>query len=115
MFANICEQYDIIVSNPPYIPTSDLVDLEPSVKNFEPMLALDGKQDGLYFYKQIAQDAPQFLKNGGKLFLEIGQGQAHDVVNLLQENFKDILVLKDYAQNERMICATKKEKEAKKL
>lgn len=113
LFEDITNKFDMIVSNPPYIKTKELQTLEPSVKDWEPMLALDGKQDGLYFYKQIAKLAPKHLKEGGVLWLEVGAGQAQQVAELLQTDFCDIVIRKDYAQIDRMISARKKTKETK--
>lgn len=111
MFAglNKKQKYDIIVSNPPYIKSGDIEGLDKEVKFFDPLIALDGGDDGLLFYKKIASESPQFLKKNGMLFLEIGFGQAKDVAKLLRKNFVKIKVLKDYNQIERIIIARKKE------
>ena len=74
--------YDLIVSNPPYIPSGDIAALEPEVRDFEPRQALDGGADGLDFYRRIAAEAPAFLEAGGDLVLEIGAGQ-HEAVAAL--------------------------------
>lgn len=100
------KKFDAIVSNPPYIRTLDIVGLDEEVKNYDPSLALDGGEDGLKFYRIIASHAPQHLKKGGWLFLEIGQGQFKDVEKLLQEaGFVDISSKKDYAKIVRVIRA----------
>lgn len=110
MFDKISQKYDIIVSNPPYIPTSDIETLDPSVKNFEPKLALDGGPDGLDFYRIIAKNSFKFLKNDGKLFLEIGFNQANAIKKLLEPNFFDINIYKDLSGKDRFIQATNRGK-----
>ena len=103
------QKYDIIVSNPPYIPTKDIESLDKEVKNYDPKLALDGGTDGLDFYKIIANESFKFLKRDGMLFLEIGIGQADQVKKLLKKNFSKIQVVKDYNNIERIIIARKKD------
>ena len=99
-------KFDVIVSNPPYIRTLDISGLDDEVKNFDPSLALDGGEDGLKFYRIIAEQAPMHLKNGGWLFLEIGKGQFKDVEKLLsQAGFVDISAKKDYAKIIRVVKA----------
>lgn len=105
MFNNVTSTYDIIVSNPPYIPSGDIKSLTKEVKKFDPKRALDGGQDGLKFYRIIADIAPQFLTRQGKIYLEIGKGQEEDIVALLEENFENITVIKDYAGVNRIIKA----------
>jgi release factor glutamine methyltransferase len=77
-------RFDMIVSNPPYIPAVELATLQQEVRGFEPMSALDGGADGLDFYRQITQDAPEHLNPGGWLLFEVGAGQAPDVLGLLR-------------------------------
>lgn len=105
MFNKIYEKFDLIVSNPPYIPTNDINNLSVSVKDYEPKLALNGGKDGLQFYKIIANLAKNHLNPNGVIFLEIGIGQENDVVNLLKENFTDIKVIPDYNKINRIIFA----------
>ena len=98
------QTFDIIVSNPPYIPTAEIAKLMPEVGDFEPMMALDGDEDGLRFYRQIAVDAPDFLKDGGYLIVEIGFDQGPDVRDIfLENNFADVRVIKDYQDNDRIV------------
>jgi len=106
MFENVDKKYDIIVSNPPYIP-SDVVDgLMEEVVRFEPRLALDGKEDGLYFYRILAMESSRYLKKGGRLYLEIGHDQGESVPLLLKEQgFTEVEVKKDFAGNDRCIRA----------
>lgn len=105
MFESVTSTYDIIVSNPPYIPSDEIATLDKEVKKFDPKCALDGGQDGLKFYRIISNIAPQFLTRTGKIYLEIGKGQENDVVKLLEKNFTNIEVIKDYAGVNRIIKA----------
>ena len=108
MFENITDSFDIIVSNPPYIPTQDVNGLEKSVKDYEPTLALDGGADGLDYYRIIANNAANRLNAGGKLFLEVGIGQANAVKELLEQaGFINVEIRKDISGIERMIKAEK--------
>lgn len=104
LFSNIKEKFDIIVSNPPYIKTSVLKTLQPEVQ-FEPMLALDGMEDGYYFYKKIIEEAPKFLNKFGEIYFEVGIGQAKTVAKLLSKHFECIRIVKDYYNKERIVCA----------
>ncbi len=107
MFKGISGEFDMIVCNPPYIRTEEIDTLDANVKEHEPRLALDGGADGLDFYRIIAKEAPRFVKNGGRLYLEVGYDQAELVAGLLRENF-NVHVKKDYDNVERMILAQKK-------
>ena len=105
MFESLTEKdFDVIISNPPYIKTEDIKSLQSEVKNFEPILALDGGQDGLDFYKNIAKNAKKHLKKGGILLLEVGFDQAEMVKNLLTD-FEKVEIIKDYENIERIIKA----------
>ncbi len=101
---DINEQFDIIISNPPYIKSQDILALQKEVKDFEPSIALDGGADGLDFYRRIAKDCIKNLKPNGILLLEIGFDQAEQVKNLLA-NFKSVEIVKDYENNDRIIKA----------
>ena len=105
MFEKITSTYDIIVSNPPYIASEEINELTKEVKKFDPKRALDGGQDGLKFYRIIAEKAPLFMTRQAKLYLEIGKGQENDVVVLLEKNFENIEVIRDYAGINRIIKA----------
>ena len=110
LFENVEGTYDLIVSNPPYIPTGDIEGLMPEVRDFEPHLALDGSGDGLSFYRRIAAEGQDYLSDGGKLYLEIGNTQAREVCGLLEaEGWEHINVRKDLAGNDRVVCARKRE------
>ena len=100
------KKYDVITSNPPYIPTEVLNGLEPEVKDYEPRMALDGSEDGLAFYRRIAVAAPAFLRAGGRIYLEIGYDQGAAVEELLRNNgFARTRVVKDAAGRDRVVCA----------
>ena len=99
-------QFDMIVSNPPYITTQEMTELPDSVKNFEPHLALHGGSDGLDFYKNIADSYRAALKPGGFLCFEFGMGQADAVCEILQMNGYTILErTRDYNDRERAVVA----------
>jgi len=105
-------KYDLIVSNPPYITTLEMEKLEPSVRNFEPHLALHGGEDGLDFYRSIAENYAHALKPQGYLCLEFGYGQGNDVCRILQENRYNILDrTMDYNGIERAVIAQYTRKE----
>ncbi len=104
------KKFDIIVSNPPYIPSNDINKLDVEVKDYDPKLALDGGEDGLDFYKKIVASAPSFLNKNGKLFFEIGIKQSSDIVDILQKDFEDIQVIKDYNKIDRVVIAKLKNK-----
>lgn len=92
----ITEQFDIIISNPPYIPAADIAELEPEVKQYEPQGALVGGEDGLVCYRDIAPYIRALLRAGGVAALEIGQGQERDVEQLLvQQEFSSVEMYKD--------------------
>ena len=101
------EDFDIIVSNPPYIKTKVIEELDKQVKN-EPYIALDGGADGLKFYKIIIENAYKYIKNEGKVFLEIGYDQKNELINLFKENnhYENIYSKKDLGGNDRIIVAT---------
>lgn len=98
MFKNISGEFDVIVSNPPYIPTKDINALQKEI-SYEPVLALDGMEDGLYFYKDIRQNAKKHLNPHGQIFLEIGYNQGVDVCSM----FKEAKIIKDLCGNDRVI------------
>ena len=104
LFEKVEGRYDVIVSNPPYIPTEVIPTLMPEVREYEPEGALDGKEDGLYFYREIVRQAGEYLNRGGRLFFEIGCGQAAQVSALLEEaGYKEIEVVKDFAGLDRVV------------
>jgi release factor glutamine methyltransferase len=101
-------KFDFIVSNPPYIKTREIELLQEEVKK-EPIVALDGGEDGLFFYKKIIREAPFYIKSGGKIGFEIGYSQKEEVTTLLEESgFKDVEIIKDLAGIDRVIIAEHK-------
>ena len=99
-------KFDLIVSNPPYVKTSDIKNLSDDVKKFEPKIALDGGQDGLDVIKKIIYNSTTNLKKLGWLALEIGYGQHYKVSQILKkQNFKEEILVKDYKDNVRCILA----------
>ncbi|MFH1441705.1 MAG: HemK/PrmC family methyltransferase [Candidatus Omnitrophota bacterium] len=101
--------YDLIVTNPPYIPTQDIEGLQPEVK-YEPRIALDGGRDGLDFYRKIIELSAGYLKEGGFLVMEIGFGQKEKIENMFQntQDFEIIDIIKDYNGIDRVIVANYK-------
>lgn len=108
LFDNLPEEkYDIIVSNPPYITINEMKNLESEVLK-EPYQALYGGEDGLDFYKKISKNACKYLKEDGFLIFEIGYLQGNDVRNILKEfRYKNIEIIKDYSDNDRVIVSQK--------
>lgn len=99
------EPFDIIVSNPPYIRTDVIETLMPEVREYEPHMALDGTEDGLFYYREIAKEAGAYLVGGGSLYFEIGYDQAQAVRSIMeQEGFREITVIRDYAGLNRVVC-----------
>ena len=95
--------FDMIISNPPYIPSLVVDGLMPEVRDHEPRMALDGDEDGLKFYRRISKEAKSFLKKGGILIFEIGFNQGKDVGDIMKNNgFYDVTIRKDLAGNDRI-------------
>jgi release factor glutamine methyltransferase len=99
-------QFDLIISNPPYIPTAEIETLQPEVRNFDPRAALDGGAGGLDFYRMFAAQAKSYLKTDGKIMLEFGDGQA-DAIRKIFVSEKWIVeeIKSDYSQRERILIA----------
>lgn len=114
LFENVSGQFDMIVSNPPYIAQEQLHTLMPEVGQFEPINALDGGVDGLDFYRKIIQAAPEYLKENGWLLFEIGYDQGQDVKDLMCEaGFEDVAVVKDLAGNDRVVKGLHRDRQIK--
>ncbi|SKB51364.1 release factor glutamine methyltransferase [Lachnospiraceae bacterium] len=108
LFENVEGKFDYILSNPPYIRTSDIDGLMEEVRLHEPHLALDGGEDGLDFYRRIAHEAKDYLESEGRLFFEIGFDEGDALRQILtEEGYKDIEVVKDYSGNERVVRCLK--------
>ena len=95
MFTRLRARYDIIVSNPPYIPSKDIDGLQREVKDYEPHIALDGGEDGLDFYRIIAKELPKYLNRNGMLIMEVGNGEAEQIVKLFK-NCSYSMIFKDF-------------------
>ncbi len=104
LFEGLEDRFDMIVSNPPYIKTDVIDTLMPEVREYEPVMALDGGTDGLAFYRRIAGDAGAYLNGGGMLFFEIGCEQAADVCKIMEAaGFREVEVVKDFAGLDRAV------------
>ena len=100
-------EFQCIVSNPPYIPRNDIPELDHSVRDYEPHLALDGGEDGLDFYRAICEKWTAALVPGGRLYFEVGIGQADSVLRLMRaQGFGDIQVVKDHNDIPRVVFGT---------
>lgn len=107
LFENIEGKYEIIVSNPPYIPTAVIETLEEEVREHDPFTALDGKEDGLHFYRRIVEQAGEYLYPGGMLFFEIGCEQAEAVSRLMERaGFLEVTGCKDLSGLDRVVYGT---------
>ena len=103
------ENFDLVACNPPYITTAELQTLDPSVKDWEPVMALDGGEDGLVFYRSVLQNWKSVLRDGGILIFEVGEGQAEPVRQLLTENgFEGLGTALDTVGVERVVYGRKK-------
>lgn len=101
------DKFDIIVSNPPYIKTGVIETLMPEVKDHEPHLALDGQEDGLFFYREIIAQADRYLTGGGMLFFEVGYDQGKEVRLMMEHaGYGDVEVVKDFAGLDRVVYGT---------
>lgn len=110
LFEPVEGSFDLIVSNPPYIPTADIQGLMEEVRIYDPMMALDGREDGLYFYRRILQEGLKYLKPGGWLMVEIGSDQGKDVSELMERaGLSEISIVKDLAGLERVVKGRKME------
>lgn len=106
LYQHVEGRYDVIVSNPPYIKTSEIKELMPEVRLHEPMLALDGMEDGLVFYRRIIDDAKNYLNPEGRILFEIGYDQGQEVKELLlMAGFLDVNVIKDLTGRDRVVTA----------
>ena len=104
LFDNITETFDVIMANPPYIPTGEILSLMPEVRDFEPENALDGGADGLDFYRKIAGQVKDYLNPGGYVYMDIGHHHGEPVSELMRNaGFTEVEVIKDLARNDRVV------------
>ncbi len=104
LYENINERFDLIVSNPPYIPGPQILELMPEVRDFEPVGALDGGEDGLDFYRHITAQSKDYLNKDGYLYLEIGYDQGPAVTNMMcAAGYREVSVIRDLARHERIV------------
>jgi release factor glutamine methyltransferase len=102
------KEFDLIVSNPPYIPQEEYENLQVEVKLHEPQMALTDTKDGYYFYKKISREAPNYLKSGGILAFEVGYNQSEEIkIFMEKQGFKNVVVIKDYEGIDRMVIGVK--------
>ena len=108
LFKNLTGRFDFIITNPPYVPSSDIENLQPEL-SYEPQIALDGGTNGLDFYRKIIKESPKFLEENGILIMEIGFRQHEPIKNILkkQEKFEILDIIKDYQGIERIIITQK--------
>lgn len=112
LFARVTQQFDMIISNPPYIPTADMEDLMIEVRDFEPHIALDGGQDGYDFYRRIIKESPEHLKAGGFLYMETGYNQGELVAGMMRAaGFVQVAVIKDLQGLDRVVRGKLQEEE----
>ena len=109
LFEKIKDKYDIIVTNPPYITSEDCLRLEKEVVDYDPMLALDGGQDGLDLIRKIAIESPNHLNKNGLIYMEYGIGQTEDIIPLFESGFENIEIVKDYSGIDRYIKGRKRD------
>lgn len=107
LFEKVEGKFEIIVSNPPYIASAEVERLMPEVRDHEPRMALDGTEDGLYFYRRIIEEAGKHLVSSGMLFFEIGYDQGQAVSELMRtEGYCEVQVVQDYAGLDRVVFGT---------
>lgn len=107
LFEKVEGKFEIIVSNPPYIASAEVEKLMPEVRDHEPRMALDGTEDGLYFYRRIIEEAGKHLVSSGMLFFEIGYDQGQAVSKLMRtEGYCEVQVVQDYAGLDRVVLGT---------
>jgi release factor glutamine methyltransferase len=106
LFENVQGDFDVLVSNPPYIRTCEIEELMPEVRDHDPFIALNGHESGLYFYERIVEECDSFLHRGSLVFFEIGNDQGAEVSALLKnKGYLDVTVIKDFGNNTRVVKA----------
>ena len=107
LFEKLEDKFEIIVSNPPYIASAEVEKLMPEVRDHEPRMALDGTEDGLYFYRRIIEEAGKHLVSSGMLFFEIGYDQGQAVSELMRtQGYREVQMVQDYAGLDRVVFGT---------
>ena len=107
LFGEVEGVFEIIVSNPPYIRSSEIEHLMPEVRDHDPRAALDGREDGLFFYREITKRAKEYLPGGGMLFYEIGYDQGEAVSRIMRDNgFREVEIIKDFSGLDRVVSGT---------
>lgn len=107
LFDGVEGVFEIIVSNPPYIRSSEIEHLMPEVRDHDPRAALDGREDGLFFYREITKRAKGYLPGGGMLFYEIGYDQGEAVSRIMRDNgFREVEIIKDFSGLDRVVSGT---------
>lgn len=107
LFSDLEGKFDRIVSNPPYIASGEIDGLMTEVRDFEPRMALDGKEDGLFFYRKIIDEAREYLYHDGMLYFEIGYDQGQSVSRLMKDaGFVEVNVVRDFVGNDRIVYGT---------
>lgn len=105
LFEKVTGAFDLIISNPPYIRSAEIEELQEEVRLYDPRIALDGAEDGLLFYRRIIEESKSYLKNGGRLLFEIGCDQGRDVAELLENaGYTEVSVKKDLAGLDRVVA-----------
>ena len=102
LFKRLRGRFDVIVSNPPYIPSTEIDRLQREVRDYEPRLALDGGADGWAIYRRIAEEAGKYLNRGGMLIMEVGEGQAQQVVRMFKGSAYS-MIIKDFNGVDRYV------------
>ena len=104
LFAPVTGKFDILTSNPPYIPSNVVDSLMPEVRDHEPRMALDGLEDGLFFYRRILAECPPYLHPGSEAYFEIGYDQGQAVSSLMRDSgFSEVRIIQDYAGLDRVV------------
>ena len=107
LFEPVEGKFDLLTANPPYIPSKVVESLMPEVRDHEPRMALDGREDGLHFYRRILKECPPYLNGGAQIFFEIGFDQGEAVGELMKEaGCKEVRIVRDYAGLDRVACGT---------
>ena len=102
LFSRVHGRFNLIVCNPPYIKSSEIKNLQSEVRDFEPHIALDGGEDGLDFYRRLSKEITRFITRGGILMLEVGEGQAEEVLKLFDKR-DYAMVVKDFSGVDRFL------------